>query len=204
MRRLWYSDPHFSHFNMTRAGKDLCNRPYEDPQHMNMELLRNFNERVGDDDVVWFLGDGCMGRITDSLPLLGALNGTIEFQPGNHDRIHPYDKKAMRKKEYWYAEYGQYVRIMPLQRRTTLGPYRVLTCHFPMSPDEHYEVVNGVDKFARWRPVDDGSWDLLIHGHVHADWKLHENGRELNVGCDVWDYAPVSDEELLTFYEENK
>ena len=43
------------------------------------------------------------------------------------------------------------------------------------------------DKFAKWRPTDDGRW--LLCGHVHEKWKIQ--GRMINVGVDVWDYKPV-------------
>ena len=36
---------------------------------------------------------------------------------------------------------------------------------------------------------------LLLHGHVHTRWQV--DGRQVNVGCDVWDYRPVSEAELL-------
>lgn len=29
----------------------------------------------------------------------------------------------------------------------------------------------------------------LLHGHVHDQWQV--NGRQINVGVDVWDYRPV-------------
>ena len=34
---------------------------------------------------------------------------------------------------------------------------------------------------------DDGK--VLLHGHVHTAWKVR--GRMINVGVDVWGYAPV-------------
>jgi calcineurin-like phosphoesterase family protein len=42
------------------------------------------------------------------------------------------------------------------------------------------------------RPVDNGL--PLIHGHVHNSWKV--NGRQINVGVDVWDFTPVSEADL--------
>ena len=203
--RFWTSDHHFGHVNMTKAGKDLCGRPFGDPHHMNREFVRLWNERVGDGDVVNYLGDACMGKINESLSLIGALKGTKYLFPGNHDRCHPtYSNKS--KLAEWEDRYRDVGFILPpdgmLMRSTTLGPYRVLMCHFPISPDLHYEFVDGKDKFERWRPVDDGTWDYLIHGHVHDDWKIQ--GREINVGVDVWDYAPVSDDELLQLIKDSK
>ena len=53
--------------------------------------------------------------------------------------------------------------------------------------DSRYDL-----KFAEHRPKDDGSW--LLHGHIHEKWR--QNGRQINVGVDAWDFAPVSDDTL--------
>ena len=68
----------------------------------------------------------------------------------------------------------------------------MLAGHFPYEGDSHDE-----DRFTRWRPVDDGAW--LLHGHVHTSWQV--NGRQINVGVDVWDYAPVSEAALAALIE---
>jgi calcineurin-like phosphoesterase family protein len=34
-----------------------------------------------------------------------------------------------------------------------------------------------------------------VHGHVHTSWRL--NGRQLNVGVDVNDYAPISEDDVV-------
>lgn len=45
-----------------------------------------------------------------------------------------------------------------------------------------------MDRYREERPADEGRW--LLHGHVHERWR--QRGRQINVGVDVWDYAPVS------------
>jgi calcineurin-like phosphoesterase family protein len=67
--------------------------------------------------------------------------------------------------------------------RIDLGDGLVLpACHFPYHGDSHDR-----DRFDEWRPADHGEW--LLHGHVHEKWQV--DGRQINVGVDVWDYAPV-------------
>ena len=58
----------------------------------------------------------------------------------------------------------------------------VTMCHYPYTDERYPELC----------PVDNGSW--LIHGHVHDEWQI--NGRQINVGVDVWDYTPVSIETI--------
>ena len=51
---LWLtSDLHFGHENIIR----YCDRPFADVDAMNRALVDRWNEVVGDDDVVWVLGD---------------------------------------------------------------------------------------------------------------------------------------------------
>ncbi|MGN6695931.1 MAG: hypothetical protein ACTHN0_17270, partial [Aquihabitans sp.] len=85
-----------------------------------------------------------------------------------------------------YREAG-FVEIVT-ETEIDLGDGLVLpACHFPYQGDSHDE-----DRFVPYRPVDHGGW--LLHGHVHERWKV--DGRQLNVGTDVWDYAPVSAADL--------
>ena len=41
-------------------------------------------------------------------------------------------------------------------------------------------------RYIEHRPDDDGGW--LLHGHVHEKWR--QNGRQINVGVDAWNFAP--------------
>lgn len=61
--------------------------------------------------------------------------------------------------------------------------------HYPYAGDSQ----DGPDRYTERRPADEGGW--LLHGHVHHQWRV--NGRQINVGVDVWDFAPVSAETLL-------
>ena len=54
-------------------------------------------------------------------------------------------------------------------------------------PQSRYDL-----KFMQHRPKDDGGW--LLHGHIHEKWR--QNGRQINVGVDAWNFAPVSDDTI--------
>ncbi len=175
---LWFtSDLHFGHENIIR----YCDRPFADAAEMDAELVRRWNERVAPGDTVWVLGDVALGPIHRSLALVGDLAGDKRLVAGNHDRCWP----GNRRWERWVAAYRDagFSEIVT-DARIDLGDGLVLpACHFPYEGDSHDE-----DRFVPFRPVDDGSW--LLHGHVHERWRVE--GRQINVGCDVWDYAPVS------------
>ncbi len=171
------SDLHLGHANII----GYCDRPFDDVGHMDAELTRRWSERVAVDDVVWVLGDVAMGSIGRSLERIAALPGEKHLVAGNHDRCWP---GHGRKAERWVSRYRDagFVEIVT-ETEIDLGDGVVLpACHFPYVGDSHDE-----DRFTAWRPVDDGRW--LLHGHVHERWNVE--GRQINVGVDVWDYAPV-------------
>src|ERR1700744_1409385 len=75
------SDTHFGHENIIRYS----NRPFKDVEHMNEELVRRWNSRVGHTDIVYHLGDVALMKGADPDSILIRLNGIIHLCPGNHD-----------------------------------------------------------------------------------------------------------------------
>ena len=52
-RTFFASDFHFGHANVIKH----CNRPFEDLAEMEFQLIRQWNEVVTSQDVVYILGD---------------------------------------------------------------------------------------------------------------------------------------------------
>ena len=63
------ADQHFFHARII----EMTGRPFGSVQEMNEALIRNHNELVQPDDVVWFLGDVCMGQLVGTLPLVKQI-----------------------------------------------------------------------------------------------------------------------------------
>ena len=78
-------------------------------------------------------------------------------------------------------------RSSPRSSSSTSPAATVRACHFPYHGDSRDE-----QRFDHHRPIDDGG--VLLHGHVHTRWRVE--GRQINLGCDVWDYRPVAEDEL--------
>lgn len=58
MADTWFtSDFHLGHFNIIR----YCNRQFADTQEMNEAIVERMNASVKPNDVLYFLGDFCMG-----------------------------------------------------------------------------------------------------------------------------------------------
>ncbi len=180
--RFFTADLHFGHRNIIR----YCERPHRSVDHMNADLVARWNDTVGDDDEVWVLGDVAMGRIDESLEHIRDLRGRKVLVAGNHDRCWAGRKRAP---DLWHDRYRT-VGFDEIHQGTVtveVAGCSVSAGHFPYEGDSHDE-----DRFTHWRPVDTGDW--LLHGHVHTRWRV--NGRQINVGVDVWDYAPVSEDDL--------
>ena len=58
MKIYFIADTHFNHKNIL----EYCNRPFADVEEMNKILVNNWNDTVKHDDVVYMLGDFCMGN----------------------------------------------------------------------------------------------------------------------------------------------
>lgn len=182
--RFFTSDMHFHHRNIM----EYCpGRPGESAEDMSEVLIDNWNRTVGPDDEVWVLGDVAMGRIDESLPLVGRLNGRKRLVAGNHDRCwSPLGPKAAKWRQRYLDVGFELIVEEAVIDVPELGA--VTLCHFPFEGDSHDE-----DRYVDQRPADYGQW--LFHGHVHDAWKI--KGRQINVGVDVWDYTPVSLDQMV-------
>jgi calcineurin-like phosphoesterase family protein len=189
--RYFTSDTHFGHERIIT----LCNRPYSSVEEMNESIIDNWNAVVRPSDIVYHLGDVALGTISASLPLVARLNGRKILVPGNHDRI--FSGEKIKQFERFFPEYQKvFAEVLPEQYPSYFGGGRwAMLCHFPYSGDSH-----GEDRHADKRPVDEGL--PLIHGHVHntnipgTDIPWRQNGRQFNVGVDVNNYTPVSEDEI--------
>jgi len=165
---IWFTaDWHLAHENII----EYCDRPFKNTGEMEQTILGRYKSRVKPRDLVYFLGDLSL-RSADSLvwytKLLHGLPGRKIMIMGNHDKMTPF----------------QYVDAGFLSVHTTLTVYtsrtrRVQLVHDPMFL--HF------DRFA----------DACC-GHVHNTLPkvIGPKNNIINVGVDVWDFFPVSEDEV--------
>lgn len=174
----------------------LSNRPFQNVNTMNAALIRNINDVCGPEDTLVLHGDIGMSVREQSLSWLRHVKcHLILGPPGNHDHVW----SGSRKNQDVYGPlYGQYMYVVnePFQgaglQHTMEDGTHVLLSHFPYEGDHTTE-----DRYKEWRPVDNGL--VLLHGHVHDAWKVKRSSKGtlmVNVGVDVWDYTPVSENTL--------
>lgn len=79
MKYFLTSDLHFDHANIIK----YCKRPFKDVDHMNWELVRRWNERVKEEDIIFHIGDFGFDKGYKWYP---KLNGQKYMIQGNHDK----------------------------------------------------------------------------------------------------------------------
>lgn len=174
---IWFtSDTHFGHANVLR----FCDRPWESIEQMNKALVDNINARVAPSDTLYLLGDFSFKMPVEAArELRGKIRcRDIHWVPGNHDK--DWSQPAVA---------GTFVVEPPITTLKLESGRKVVMCHYPIMD---------------WPGLGHGS--IHLHGHIHATKEYNEWNRALrllryDVGVDANDYAPVSIDEILCFFE---
>jgi calcineurin-like phosphoesterase family protein len=176
---VWFtSDLHIGH------GRVAELRGFADVETHDQIIFDNWSRRVGEDDQVWILGDLAVSNPTRAIFEMHGLPGVKHLIAGNHDPVHPMHRDAHK----WQARYLEaFASVQPFARRKFAGR-EILLSHFPYTADR------GETRYPQWRLPDLGAW--LFHGHTHSASKV-TSPRELHVGLDAWDMAPVSLDKLI-------
>jgi calcineurin-like phosphoesterase family protein len=184
MKRFWTADFHIGHYNKNGGILAYCNRPFKDLDHMNKSLIHEANMRVKESDTCIHVGDFAVKSNADKfVDLRNQLRGNWTFVEGNHDK-----NNGVKCECRW-----MFVKI---------SHFNVFVSHIPYFYDESYDTP------AEWliphslvKSIN-LTCDFAICGHVHEKWKhvWHNSIPTINVGCDVWNYRPVSDDELVKYY----
>lgn len=77
----YISDLHLGHANVIRFD----NRPFENIDEMETEIIRRWNERVTPQDTVYIIGDFSWRTSNSWIPVLKQLKGRKVLIRGNHD-----------------------------------------------------------------------------------------------------------------------
>ena len=82
MHNIWFtSDTHFGH----DAIRKYCHRPFETVQEMDEIIIKNWNSKVRQTDIVYHLGDFAFGNSDIVKKYRSRLLGKIHLILGNHD-----------------------------------------------------------------------------------------------------------------------
>lgn len=160
------SDTHFYHDSLLGMN-DFAPRPFENVAAMNESIIDHWNEKVGENDVVYHLGDIALYFVKPPkkayqavLEILNQLHGHLVLIKGNHDSRaffkflanHNYDLAG--KPKFEFHDVGVLLKYNHRQYYLT---------HYPMMLGIAPQIIN-------------------LHGHIHHyAVPVKEN---INVGID--------------------
>jgi calcineurin-like phosphoesterase family protein len=157
------SDTHFGHGNIIK----YTNRPFKNTKEMDEAIIKNWNDKVKPEDLVFFLGDFNLVKSKEAPDgksfeyYRNQLNGQIVFIKGNHDR-------------------GQQCRTIITNVVIEHGGYRILLTHNPKHASKDYKINLCGHVHDKWKIE-----------------KLDKNSFIVNVSLENWGYTPVDINEIL-------
>jgi calcineurin-like phosphoesterase family protein len=177
-KRFFTSDLHFN----SEVLIDKKMRPFKTVEQMNKTLITNINQRCKPDDILIHCGDfiqygndrGYKGNKIHPFEYISKIKPMFVNIQGNHD-----DNNKMKS--------------VCSSMRTTLGRkyLSVSVGHYPSTDPRAKNTFR--------------MGDVRLCGHVHGNWKyfidFENKVLNINVGVDVWNYNPVSEDELIIFID---
>lgn len=192
----YIGDLHFSHRNILRYD----NRPWQNVDDMNQDMIRLWNTTVQDDDFVYILGDVVWSnKYQDWENILTQLAGHKFIVKGNHDKTEILNEL----KKNGYIDGWSHQEVVHDPGTNGKARYVVLN-HSPMPffinmhHDNTYHLYGHVHI----------SFDYQVIKHVRKqieDLYQHEV-RMYNVGCMIrgMDYAPRTLDEIIEIDKTNR
>jgi len=120
------SDTHFGHAGVchfTREDGVTKLRPWNDPDEMDEEMIRRWNDRVRPSDKVYHLGDVVINR--RALKTLSRLNGDKVLIRGNHDIFRDEEyREYFRELRAYHVMNGMILSHIPVHE-ASLGRFGV-------------------------------------------------------------------------------
>jgi calcineurin-like phosphoesterase family protein len=152
-------------------------------------IAQNWDRVVKPEDQVFVLGDISINGGQHALDWMAARPGVKHLISGNHDPVHPQNRKSIKVMRHWL---NYFETIQPFLRRKLDGK-TVLLSHFPYESWGEGPNRPGESRMNQYRLPEMG--DLLLHGHTHGPEKSH--GKQYHVGLDAHDLQLVSQETIL-------
>lgn len=150
------SDLHLGHKNIQKFCPNTRGH-YENIDHMNEEMVREWNERVNPEDLVYILGDVAFMPGDKAAKFLRRMNGRKILIEGNHD------VKQLKDKNFreCFEEVHKYLEIKYDGRHVVMF---------------HYPIME-------WNKMHYGA--IQFHGHLHGNPSGLEQYRCRDMGYDA-------------------
>lgn len=185
-QKLWFtSDTHYNHANICAATTQWTNattlRKFDSLEHMNQALVDNINELVGQDDILFHLGDWSFGGFEQIEKFRSKIVcKNVHIITGNHDHHIESNREDCQS---LFSSVNKYLELSVKWNVGTplMGEQNFILMHFPI---------------ASWNNMSIGS--IHLHGHVHLTEDQHiGKGRMMDVGVEGNDFRPIELKEVL-------
>lgn len=179
------SDTHFGHKNIIKYS----NRPFKDVSEMNHAMIKNINEKVPHDGILYHLGDFGFLPADELMNIIDQINCKIIFLDGNHDKemssakvreklssisLFP-SRKRNKVAEGIVQSVVPGVEILIKDSDAPRGEQLIYLCHYPS---------------LTWNKAHHGSW--CLHGHCHGSMRYPFPAKIMDVGVDPCGFFPIS------------
>lgn len=156
MKTFITSDIHFSHKNIMSFCPDSRARFKGDVAYMDNKIILEWNERIGEEDLVYILGDVAFCPWERAVSYLRSMNGRKILVKGNHD------SKLVKSPQFveCFESVHDYLKI-------THNGTQVVMFHYPI---------------AEWDQMHRGA--VHFYGHLHGGRSGLEKYRAVDVGMD--------------------
>jgi calcineurin-like phosphoesterase family protein len=180
MPGIWFTgDTHFGHAKV--AGI----RGFVDTTTHDNSISNKWTRQVGNDDVVYVLGDISSGSTTGelhALTILANLPGRKRLITGNHDSVAGIHRRLSPRLTQFRAVFES---INDYGRVRVANGVDVLLSHYPYA-DSGDGPDRGPMRYSTYRLPNEGA--RLIHAHTHHTHPTNgsHTGLELCVSWDAW------------------
>jgi len=167
MQNKYIADTHFGH----RGSLKFENRPWQDVDEMNHELIALWDSTTTDKDSVFILGDFAFhAEPQEVMDILKQLKGKKHLLRGNHDKF--LDKPGF---DWRYFEWVKDIHYLHDNGK------RIVLCRYPM---------------AVWQNSHHGA--IHFYGHVHLDgFEQHPHLELVPNAYNVCGWIPRTADEIL-------
>jgi len=232
MSKIWFtSDTHYNHKNLclgvsSWSNKHLSARKFDTLEEMNKLIVKNINDVVEENDILYHLGDWSFGGIENIWEFKKQINcKNVYLVPGNHDH-HVKNNKPMATKwiryfngpiDQWYEWKDNFKT-----KKECLEACNKDSFYEPHQHDYNYpqdiftkvlpeltkividkkEIILSHFPLEEWENMDRGSYHLHGHSHHTKDYAdLNMYHRRIDVGLDWEKFRPYSWEEIKEIME---
>ena len=179
---IWFtSDLHFGHSNILQFDQRQNIGTYKNITDIDVHdkaIIENWNNVVGDNDLVFILGDLSYRNVQETTQILCHLKGDKILIKGNHD--HRFlDKSDFNDK--LFLDIKDYMEI-------TYNNQEIILMHYPISRFKHMTLEE--------------NHSIHLFGHLHGRPLIIPRYSH-NVGVDVNNFKPIHINECIKLAKEN-